>query len=306
MSEIFSTKGLGWKRDRSGDPDFTLDKIKKDVQNQAISLDEKKVAMKIQEEYLLHVDDEIFEGEVDLRRHCSPIKNQGSIGSNTANAAIGLLEYYELKNYQKYTNYSSLFLYKVTRQLLNWEGDTGAFLSTTIKAMELIGILPAEYYTYKTSQFDEDIRPIWYNIASNYKVTKSLRLDSPKIDPNKLLNRVKGFLKARIPSMFGFYFSNSLFQAPNDGNIPFLSKDEKIMGGHAVAAVGFNDDKVIKNHEDGTVTKGALLIRNSWGKEWGEEGYGWLPYKYVEEKLSNDWWVIIEAELKQNKITLYP
>jgi C1A family cysteine protease len=68
------------------------------------------------------------------------------------------------------------------------------------------------------------------------------------------------------------------------------SAGDKPRGGHAVAAVGYDDNYKIGN------SKGALLIRNSWGTGWGQQGYGWLPYDYVREYLSSDFWVLTRKE----------
>ena len=74
---------------------------------------------------------------VDLREWCSPIEDQGDLGSCTANAGVGIIEYYERKAFGRHTDASRLFLYKVTRNLMKAKGDTGA--------MVLFGVPPEEY-----------------------------------------------------------------------------------------------------------------------------------------------------------------
>ena len=67
-------------------------------------------------------------------------------------------------------------------------------------------------------------------------------------------------------------------------------------GGHAVVAVGYDDKKEIRNAYTDKPTAGALLIRNSWGKGWGDSGYGWLPYEYVNRGLAEDFWSVLKKE----------
>jgi C1A family cysteine protease len=69
-----------------------------------------------------------------------------------------------------------------------------------------------------------------------------------------------------------------------------------VLGGHAIDAVGYDDQMKIKNANPcGVETTGAFLIRNSWGKSWGDKDYGWLPYDYVLKGLADDWWTLLKA-----------
>ena len=232
--------------------------------------------------------------KVDLREWCSPIEDQGQLGSCTAHAGVGMLEYFERKLHGKHLDASRRFLYKVTRALGQFEGDSGAFLRTTIGAMVLFGVPPETYWPYSVDEFDEEPPPFCYGFAQNYQAAKYYRLDPPDTEPDELLGAIKSHLASQLPAMFGFTVYGSIAHAGEDGKIPFPAKADKVEGGHAVMAVGYDDSMSIDN-ADGK-TKGAFLIRNSWSKTWGEDGYGWLPYEYVLQSLADDWWVLLEAE----------
>lgn len=223
----------------------------------------------------------------DLSPGCSPVENQLNIGSCTANAGVGLLEYYENKAYGEFLDASRLFLYKTTRNLLGWTGDTGAWLRTTMQAMVLFGAPPSRYWPYDVSKFDIEPDAFHYAYASSFKAIQYYRLDQPGTSGASLLKRVKSFIAYGYPSMFGFTVYNF---GNADGEFEFPSPQDAVQGGHAVVAVGYDDDRKVGTE------KGALQIRNSWGTGWGEDGYGWLPYKYVTEGLAVDFWSLFRNE----------
>ncbi len=234
---------------------------------------------------------------VDLRAWCSPIENQGSLGSCTANAGVGMVEYFERRAFGKHVDGSRLFLYKATRNLLHWTGDTGAFLRTTMGALVLFGIPPEEYWPYVVADYEKEPTAFCYAYAQNYQTISYYRLDPPGTTTATLLNQIKTNLSGGLPSMFGFTVYNSISQADTTGKIPYPTKGDKISGGHAIMAVGYDENMKIKNSNPGGVeTKGALLIRNSWGTGWGDSGYGWLPYEYVLKGLATDWWSLLKNE----------
>jgi C1A family cysteine protease len=235
---------------------------------------------------------------VDLREWCSPIEDQGNLGSCTANAGVGIIEYYERKSFGRHIEASRLFLYKVTRNLMKLKGDTGAYLRTTMGAMILFGVPPEPYWPYSDegNKFDQEPPAFCYAFAQNYQTLKYFRHDPSGSKSDEILKKAKTYLASGHPVMFGFTVYNSIEQAEETGKIPFPSAKEKVEGGHAVAAVGYDDKMKIKNKYGGATTTGALLIRNSWGKTWGDKGYGWLPYEYVLKRLAEDFWSVLKKE----------
>lgn len=156
--------------------------------------------------------------------------------------------------------------------------------------MVLFGIPPEKYWPYDVSRFDEEPSSFCYAFADNYKTIQYYRLDPSGTTQGKVLSNVKESLAAGLPGMFGFSVYSSMPGSGEGADIPFPGPADTLEGGHAVVAVGYDDAHKIGKD------KGALLIRNSWGTGWGENGYGWLPYAYVEQELAVDFWTLIKAE----------
>ena len=297
MSETCNEKmGMGWLPDY---PDFRDHTVNSEEVPSRLKVMGKKESIKTMLAKVGKVKAvrKSLPGSMDLREWFSPIENQGSLGSCTANAGVGLLEYFEKRAMGKHIDASRLFLYKASRNLAHVKGDTGSFLRTTMSALVLFGVPPEEYWPYVIEDFDKEPTAFCYAFAQNYQAIDYYRLDPPGISESDLLKSVKTNLAKGLPSMFGFTVFSSYQQDEKSGKIPYPSTGDKSVGGHAVIAAGFDDKMKIKNKARGAKeTMGALLIRNSWGESWGDHGYGWLPYEYVLKGLAVDWWSLMKSE----------
>lgn len=224
--------------------------------------------------------------QVDLRESFPDAYDQQHLNSSPSHACAGLVEYFERRSHGTVAPPSRLFHYKSTRRLLNRTSENGCGLRAGMKVIRRCGLPPERFYPYDVEKLEDDPDAFLYSFADEYRSLCYVRLDSRHAAGDETLEVVKLFLAAGFPSVFGFPVPSSISQ---ECDIPYRPTFDSIIGGQAAIAVGF-DDRRLRS------AGGSLLIRNSWGAAWGEEGYGWLPYAYIEERLATDFWTILKPD----------
>jgi C1A family cysteine protease/GH25 family lysozyme M1 (1,4-beta-N-acetylmuramidase) len=226
---------------------------------------------------------------VDLRPQCPPVYDQGQIGSCTANAIAGALEFDMMKQGLPSFTPSRLFIYYNERSMERSVGfDSGAYIRDGIKSVASQGDCPESEWTYDATPADRNgifppgakaamqPSPQCYSDAIHHQALKYQSIDRNLAD-------MKGCLASGYPFVFGFtvYPSFESDIVASTGMVPMPASDETTIGGHAVLAVGFDDNK------------SCFIIRNSWGAGWGLQGYCYMPYAYLlDNNLADDFWTI--------------
>lgn len=213
---------------------------------------------------------------VDLRPQCSPVENQGALNSCTAAALVGVMEFLERRQKLPFVDLSRLFIYYNERVLEHaTKADGGAMLRDGIKTLVRQGVCPEALWPYQVSRVFLKPSSRCYQTAVRHAISSYQRLLT--------LGEMRACLAEGYPFVFGFavYESFESAQVARTGVTPMPQPDERVLGGHAVMAVGYDE------------RERRFIVRNSWGGEWGMKGYFTLPYAYlVNRNLSDDFWTI--------------
>lgn len=216
---------------------------------------------------------------VDLRHLCSPVRNQGSLGACTGFAiAAGMREFLLIKLGMPLVQLSPLFVYYEERLLENSvTQDVGAQPRDGFKVLAKIGCAPETDYSYDPAAFTRPPAPRALTDASRYKIAAYHRLLN--------LNDMRTCLAGGGGIVLGIKVFESFESAAVEktGKVPMPAPTEKLLGGHAVFCAGYLTDS-------GIAGGGALIVKNSWGSDWGDGGYFYLPYAFATTHLITDAW----------------
>jgi C1A family cysteine protease len=215
---------------------------------------------------------------VDLRPQCpTEVYDQGQLGSCTANAIAGALQFEQIKQALQNFTPSRLFIYyneRVIEHTVNT--DSGAQIRDGMKSVGSVGAPPETDWPYDISKFADKPPQPAYKDAPLGRALQYLKVP-------QVLNQMKGCLASGYPFVYGFtvYESFESDQVAQTGVAPIPAAGEKVLGGHAVVAVGYDD------------ASQRFISRNSWGAGWGMAGYFTIPYAYLTDgNLADDFWTV--------------
>lgn len=271
--------------------------LKKDVEDKR----DFKLTASPQKSYL--VENSIVQ-IVDHSSQMSPVKDQGELGSCVAFSIAALKEWQEKKEYvfEKYVlgkekerdydkeyDFSEQWIYYNAKKLDPWPNEEGTSIRFGMKVLHKVGVPVEDGWQY--NDLDRGHPEKWAHLVARWnKIKAYYRIQT--------LNELKHAL-IDSPVVMGFEIFEEIFDPGKSGIIPLPRNIRESWGGHCVCAVGFDD------------TRKLIKFKNSWSTEWGNNGYGYIPYEYIE-RFGWDAWVaedlrVTKAMLKgkQDEMFLY-
>lgn len=216
-------------------------------------------------------------GRVDLRPGLPPVENQRPLNACSAHAIGAAVWFDERRQGEEAPLPSRLFLYYIERAREHTVGTNAPVsLRDGYKAVARHGVCPEPLWPYRPDRFARRPPERCYRAAARRRAVSYHRVERD-------LAHLRGCLAEGFPFTLGISVHES-FESPEarrTGRVPLPRKGERHLGGHAVLAVGY----------DGR--RRRFLVRNSWGRRWGSDGYFTLPDRYLlDPDLAWDFWTV--------------
>ena len=207
---------------------------------------------------------------------CSPVADQADLGSCGAFAAVYNLVGTAVMNDQDPLNLSQMFLYYVYREKYgNAASDDGVLLRDLLKTLASVGICREDMWPYVLAKFAAKPPPEAYAEAAQHRISSYHALYTAE-DMIQCLASGYGFIGG-----IGCYESFDSLYTERTGKVAIPEPQEKLLGWHALFFCGYNLNKEI------------IIFQNSYGREWGDNGFGWIPLKYLTNpRLAADFWTV--------------
>lgn len=264
--------GRGWQRDLPDPRDVSYEDAA--VQISLSSVDRKLDHLPLQ---------------VDLSRDAdgfelSTPSDQGQLHVSSAMTCAALLEYFQRRCLLQDFVGSAAFVYRMTKRMQGLEGNVPTGLRDSLKVIARFG-LPPTYLLPDRSLGDTELLSDLCLLGFQDAVRNMIYFRiAAETDPwDDVLHRIKRFLAAGFPVTLGFSMPRG---TADTGFVPYRPKYDSYSGGQSVLVVGYDD--TLRHRQ-----LGSLRIRGCWGPQWGQNGYGWLPYWYVSRGLAHDFWTAI-------------
>lgn len=214
--------------------------------------------------------------------------NLGSCGPNTLaeNITFDVMSDPNLKGKMKMMP-SRLFNYYTTRLLMGTiNSDSGVDNRTMLKAAAQFGWCDASLWPYIVNNFTKKPPQAAFKQASTRLISQYLSVPQDLMQMKACIAGNSPFGIQGKPFIFGFtvYESFESANATKTGIIPMPGPTESVLGGHDILFCGYNDFTQM------------FKFRNHWSKNWGDRGYGYMPYAYaINSNLSGDFWMVQTA-----------